>query len=122
MVMIAAIASWSAGERPSDAARSLPMANGVAGWRGRKGDPFRGKTGRPRFGGDGVRANSLAPGVIERPGQPEEVKDIARRLAKIQRLGQAPDIAAMAALLMSDEGSYITGQIINIDGGVTMRA
>lgn len=75
-----------------------------------------------RFGADGVRANSLAPGVIERPGQPEEIKDIARRLAKIPRLGQAPDIAAVAALLMSDEGSYITGQIINIDGGITMRA
>ena len=31
------------------------------------------------------------------------------------------DIAAMCALLMSDDGSYITGQVINIDGGVTMR-
>jgi NAD(P)-dependent dehydrogenase (short-subunit alcohol dehydrogenase family) len=38
------------------------------------------------------------------------------------RLGQVEDIAAMAALLFSDEGAYITGQVINIDGGGTMRA
>jgi NAD(P)-dependent dehydrogenase (short-subunit alcohol dehydrogenase family) len=37
------------------------------------------------------------------------------------RLGQPADVAAMAALLMSDEGNFITGQVISVDGGKTMR-
>jgi NAD(P)-dependent dehydrogenase (short-subunit alcohol dehydrogenase family) len=37
------------------------------------------------------------------------------------RVGRPGDIAAMSALLMSDEGSFITGQIISVDGGITLR-
>jgi NAD(P)-dependent dehydrogenase (short-subunit alcohol dehydrogenase family) len=37
------------------------------------------------------------------------------------RLGQPADIAAMVALLVSEEGAWITGQVISIDGGATMR-
>jgi NAD(P)-dependent dehydrogenase (short-subunit alcohol dehydrogenase family) len=74
-----------------------------------------------RFGGDNIRANAIAPGVVERPNTSEAVKDIARRQAKIQRMGRPTDIAGLAALLMSDEGSYITGQVISVDGGITMR-
>jgi NAD(P)-dependent dehydrogenase (short-subunit alcohol dehydrogenase family) len=43
-----------------------------------------------------------------------------RNLLK-NRLGRPIDIAAMGALLMSDEGSYITGQVLTVDGGNTMR-
>jgi NAD(P)-dependent dehydrogenase (short-subunit alcohol dehydrogenase family) len=77
------------------------------------------------FGPEGVRANSIAPGVIEKHTGPlrAEVLEIARAKARINsRLGQPADIAGMSALLMSDEGSYITGQVISIDGGITMRS
>ena len=37
------------------------------------------------------------------------------------RLGRPEDIAAMSALLMADEGAYITGQVIGVDGGVVLR-
>ena len=48
---------------------------------------------------------------------------LASRYAAIKsRIGRPVDIAAMGALLMSDEGSYITGQVISIDGGTIMRA
>lgn len=80
-----------------------------------------------RFGPQGVRANVIAPGLIWHaklakyisPEMKEEFKEA--NLLKT-RLGAPGDIAAMAALLMSDEGAYITGQIISVDGGRTMRA
>jgi NAD(P)-dependent dehydrogenase (short-subunit alcohol dehydrogenase family) len=80
-----------------------------------------------KFGENGIRANAIGPGVIERPrmgereGSPDVIKEIVTRKAHIKRLGQAADIAATCAMLMSDEGSYITGQLFNIDGGITMR-
>jgi NAD(P)-dependent dehydrogenase (short-subunit alcohol dehydrogenase family) len=80
-----------------------------------------------KFGPQGVRANSVAPGVIERQAtagreaSPASVREIATKFTSIKRLGQPTDIASMCTLLMSDEGSYITGQVLNIDGGVTMR-
>ena len=47
---------------------------------------------------------------------------MAKSAAAIKsRVGTPEDIAAMGALLLSDEGAYITGQVISIDGGTTMR-
>jgi NAD(P)-dependent dehydrogenase (short-subunit alcohol dehydrogenase family) len=79
-----------------------------------------------RWGPEGIRANVIAPGVISHPRfeqvMPPEVKVAMKSRIPVGRLGEATDIAAMAALLMSDEGSFITGQVISIDGGVSMRA
>jgi NAD(P)-dependent dehydrogenase (short-subunit alcohol dehydrogenase family) len=74
-----------------------------------------------RFGADGVRANAIAPGVVDRATLMPDAREMAIKGNKIKRLGRATDIASIAALLMSDEGSYITGQVINVDGGITMR-
>jgi NAD(P)-dependent dehydrogenase (short-subunit alcohol dehydrogenase family) len=41
--------------------------------------------------------------------------------ARTTRLGRPDDIAAMIVFLLSDDGSWITGQVISIDGGVSMR-
>jgi len=79
-----------------------------------------------RYGPRGVRANSVSPGSVlherhERELTPD-IKEWLYGLALIKsRLGRPEDVAAMCALLMSDEGSYITGQVISVDGGVTMR-
>lgn len=80
-----------------------------------------------RYGPEGIRANVVAPGTIMHGKWEEELpEDMKRALlsnAIIQsRLGRPEDIAAISALLMSDEGSYITGQVHCVDGGVTMRA
>lgn len=79
-----------------------------------------------RHGPDGVRANAIAPGYIKRPGQedvftPEMIERAAQRAMIRSRIGEPQDIASLSALLMSDEGSYITGQSIAVDGGVTFR-
>lgn len=79
-----------------------------------------------RFGPQGIRANVIAPGVIAHPRfeamfSPEIANAFKEVTALKTRLGSPRDIAAMGALLMSDEGSFITGQVISVDGGNTMR-
>jgi NAD(P)-dependent dehydrogenase (short-subunit alcohol dehydrogenase family) len=78
-----------------------------------------------RFGPQGIRANCVTPGVttharFEQVMDPQVVEAL-RRGRPLGRLGTPADVSAMAALLMSDEGSYITGQVISVDGGGTMR-
>lgn len=80
-----------------------------------------------RFGPQGVRANTIAP-ALTLPEDfdallPPEFLDMAKAGASIKsRIGRPADIAAMGALLLSDEGSYISGQVISVDGGTIMRA
>lgn len=74
-------------------------------------------------GSRGVTVNSIAPGFIRTPMTdvlPDDVK--AALLAKIPeaKLGEAQDIANVVVFLSSDEAQYITGQTININGGMAM--
>lgn len=71
----------------------------------------------------GITVNSIAPGFIRTPMTdvlPDDVKSVL--LAKIPegKLGEAQDIANVVAFLASDESQYITGQTININGGMAM--
>ena len=79
-----------------------------------------------RFGPQGVRANAIAPALTVGPKleahMPQQFIDWARSGARIKsRVGRPNDIAAIGALLLSDDGSYITGQVISVDGGTTVR-
>jgi NAD(P)-dependent dehydrogenase (short-subunit alcohol dehydrogenase family) len=79
-----------------------------------------------RYGAQGIRANAIAPGIIMHPRLeaavgPEFIPWAKSRIPLQTRLGNPGDIAALSALLMSDEGAYITGQVISVDGGGTMR-
>jgi NAD(P)-dependent dehydrogenase (short-subunit alcohol dehydrogenase family) len=78
-----------------------------------------------RWGKQGIRANAVAPGLVltdaVQAGMSEEAKAEVLALGRAPRLGQPQDIAGMVALLMSDEGEWITGQVVSIDGGSTMR-
>ena len=79
-----------------------------------------------RYGARAVRANCISPGSVLHARHEDaldpSMKEWLFSLAVLKsRLGRPDDIAAMSALLMSDEGSYVTGQVISVDGGVTMR-
>jgi len=79
-----------------------------------------------RYGAQGIRANCIAPGSTMHERLEAELDEATRQwcldLAIVKsRLGRPEDIAAMSALLMSDEGGYITGQVIGVDGGVILR-
>jgi NAD(P)-dependent dehydrogenase (short-subunit alcohol dehydrogenase family) len=76
-----------------------------------------------RWGHEGIRANVLAPGVIihAKHEKNTDLQQWALERVQLNYLGAPEDIAATATLLMSEEGRYITGQVISIDGGSSMR-
>ncbi len=76
------------------------------------------------FGKDGVRVNAIAPGLIQTDFSEYFWKDEGRRTQyesamPIGRVGQAEEIGGMALYLASDEASFVTGQVLVVDGGMT---
>ena len=73
----------------------------------------------------GVTVNAIAPGFIE-TDMSEAVRnkagDIIKKMIPMRRLGQASDIAKVAVFLASEEASYMTGQVLTVDGGLSLGA
>jgi NAD(P)-dependent dehydrogenase (short-subunit alcohol dehydrogenase family) len=78
-----------------------------------------------RWGKQGIRSNAIAPGMVLTEGALEHMTEEIRAglllAGRSTRLGLPDDIAAMAVYLMSDDGIWINGQVISVDGGITMR-
>ena len=75
------------------------------------------------WGRSGVTANSISLGLIETAHEKSWVEANREKLVKayaIRRLGLPSDVAPLVALLSSDAGSWITGQVISINGGYSM--
>lgn len=66
----------------------------------------------------GITVNCIAPGVIDT----EMIKDVPldeiKKLIPMKRVGQAKEVASLANYLMSEDASYITGQVISVNGGL----
>jgi NAD(P)-dependent dehydrogenase (short-subunit alcohol dehydrogenase family) len=79
-----------------------------------------------RWGKQNVRSNVISPGMIWHEAVERAMGAAAKAQIvdsiKLTRIGEPRDIAAMAALLLSEDGGYITGQVMCVDGGATMRA
>ena len=75
-------------------------------------------------GRKGIRVNAIAPGMVE-TAMSEAVRgligDNLKRIIPLGRAGKPEDIANLALFLASDEASYITGQVITIDGGLSVN-
>jgi len=70
-----------------------------------------------------ITVNAIAPGFIETPMTdplPQELKDKMKSLIPLGRFGTDRDVAAAIAFLASDEAAYITGQVLDVNGGMHM--
>lgn len=75
------------------------------------------------MGPRGIRANAIAPGFIETAmtaALPEKVREEWKAKIPLRRGGKPEDIADVATFLASDLASYVTGQVIQVDGGMNM--
>jgi 3-oxoacyl-[acyl-carrier protein] reductase len=71
----------------------------------------------------GINVNAIAPGYIETPmteALPEKAKEELKKLIPMERLGKPEDVAEAVLFLVSEESSYVTGQVLNVNGGIYM--
>jgi 2-hydroxycyclohexanecarboxyl-CoA dehydrogenase len=78
----------------------------------------------------GVRCNAVAPGPIETPllnSAEAQLGELGARLKQamidataVRRIGEPDEVAAVIAFLCSDDASYVTGQTVNVSGGLSM--
>ena len=81
------------------------------------------KTIAREFAQRGINVNAIAPGYIETPmteALPEKAKEELRRLIPMERLGRPEDVAEAVLFLVSEASGYITGQVLNVNGGIYM--
>ncbi|WP_093055282.1 3-oxoacyl-[acyl-carrier-protein] reductase [Salipaludibacillus aurantiacus] len=81
------------------------------------------KSWAKELGKHGIRVNAIAPGYISTAmvdKVPDKVKEMIRNKSVLNRLGSPEDIANGYTFLASDEAQYITGTILNIDGGTVI--
>ncbi len=81
------------------------------------------KTLSKELGKDQIRVNAVAPGFIATPmvaKMPEKVLQMMEEKSPLRRLGKPEEIAAAYAFLASDDAKYITGTILNVDGGTIL--
>ena len=71
----------------------------------------------------GIRVNVVAPGFIETDmtaDLSDKARDKARAMVPMRRFGQAEHVADTVSFLVSEQASYITGQVIQVDGGISL--
>lgn len=85
------------------------------------------KSSAAEYGAHGIRINAVSPGVIRTPGvekyfeeQPEMAEGL-KRAAVLNRLGEPEEIAEAVVFLCSDRASFITGQLLCVDGGGAVK-
>ena len=81
------------------------------------------KTTARELGGRGIRVNAVAPGFINSKMTevlPDAVKQQMLAIIPLKKFGEVSDIAKTVAFLASDNASYVTGQVISVNGGMLM--
>lgn len=85
------------------------------------------KSSAAEYGSKGIRINAVSPGVIRTPGlekyftEQPQVAEQLKKAAVLNRLGEPEEIAEAVVFLLSDRASFITGQLLSVDGGGAVR-
>ena len=79
-----------------------------------------------QYGKSNIRCNCVRPGLIVTPQNeahvPQQLKDVFLSNIEVSRYGNPADIAHACTYFASDESAYVTGQVINVDGGLNSHA
>ena len=81
------------------------------------------KTVAKEYGRKNITCNAVAPGLIRTPMTdvlPDELKAKMLEAVALRRYGEPEEIASVVSFLVSENASYITGQVIEISGGLSM--
>ena len=81
------------------------------------------KTAAKEFSSRGIRVNAVAPGFIETEMTatlPDEIRDQWKKIIPLGRGGTVEEVAAVVAFLAGPDSAYLTGQVIQVDGGMIM--
>ena len=81
------------------------------------------KSAAREFAARGITVNAVAPGFIATDmtaAMPEKAKEATLAAIPLRRMGEPEDVANAVAFLVSDQASYITGQVVKVDGGMVM--
>lgn len=73
------------------------------------------------YGKDGIKINAICPGTISTPLIKDVVANIPTDPIPVKRIGEAHEVAELALFLASDEGNFLQGALIPIDGGFTIQ-
>ena len=85
------------------------------------------KSSAAEYGHKGIRINAVSPGVIRTPGveqyfaEQPKIAEGLRQAALMRRLGEPAEIAEVVSFLASDRASFITGQLLSVDGGAAVK-
>ncbi len=85
------------------------------------------KSSAAEYGAQGIRINAVAPGIVTTPQmeiyfqEQPKIADRMKKSAAMLRFGEPAEVAEAVSFLSSDRASYITGQLISVDGGQAVR-
>ena len=85
------------------------------------------KSAAVEYGKKGIRINAVSPGVIRTPGiekyfkEQPKIAGALERSAAMNRIGEPSEVAEAVVFLCSDKASFITGQLVSVDGGSAVK-